>query len=178
MTIDIRPIRAEDYAAAHAFQCEYLDRESYEEFEARAKANPDLYLAAFAGGELIGIVYGHPSRREAGAAALQGIAVTLDETKRLARTGIGSRLIASFEEAVRRRGLREISLGAADDLKVELFYVKNGYLTNELVAMNADYEQLERAPIADYASGKERQEQLRSKHQAHQVIFIFGKIVG
>lgn len=178
MEIEIRAIRAEDHAVAHAFQCDYLDRESYEEFLQRSTGNPDLYLAAFAGDELVGIVYGHPSRRDASTAALQGIAVTLEETKQLARTGVGSRLNAAFEEAVRRRGMRRIDLGAADDLKVERFYLKNGYNPYELVAMDANYEQVERAAVADYASGKELQEQLRTKHQAQQVIFIFDKIIG
>lgn len=178
MTIDIRPIHAEDYAAAHAFQCEYLDRESYEEFNYRVEDYPDLYLGAFADGELVGVIYGQPWQRTESTALLQGIAVTLDETKQLARTGIGSRLIAAFEESVRRRGLRRIDLGAADDWKVERFYLKNGYSPYELVAMDANDDQLERLPVTDYASGKELQEQLRCKHRAKQVIFIFDKILG
>ncbi|WP_308639725.1 GNAT family N-acetyltransferase [Paenibacillus silvisoli] len=171
----IRRIHPEDYERAHAFQCEYLDPESFENFNERLANHHDLYFAAYVADELIGVCYGNPSRRNETLINLQGIAVTHEEGKQLLRTGIGSRLIAQFEDAVRSKGYRSIGLGSAEDLKVERFYVKNGYLPIELVAKGPQHQEYERVPVADYEAGKELQQELRRRHDASEVIFIFEK---
>lgn len=174
----IRSIQKEDYEKAHAFQCEYLDYESFDECVARMEANPGLYLTAFHEEELVGICYGHPSNRGESAINLQGIAVNLDESKSYARKGIGSALMKQFEKAVKEKGYHKIGLGCADDLKVEHFYLKNGFYPFELVAKSEQGEEHARVNVSDYARGKGIQEQLRQKYKPKEVIFIFEKQIG
>lgn len=175
LTIAIRPVQAADYASVYAFQQEYLDSESYEAFIRRVEQPAGLYFAAYQGQQLAGIIYGNSSRRTAGNYVLEGVAVNLDTTLGLARQGIGSQLMQTFETAARQAGAHSIGVGSADDLKVERFYLKNGYQPVELVAKNADNRELERVAISDYETGKQRQEQLRTQYAAKEVIFIFAK---
>lgn len=176
--MQIRPVDEKDYAKVHAFQCEYLNREPFHDFVHRVEANPDLYLGAFDGDELIGICYGHPSHKMESAINLQGIAVSLDESKGYARKGNGSKLIAAFEEAVKSRGCSLVDLGAADDLKVEHFYLKNGYQPYELAAKIPGRVEIERVSVDDYQQGQVIREQLRRQYQPKEVIFIFQKRLG
>lgn len=173
ITIDV--VKEWDYKRVYEFQCEYLDQESYEEFHHRVKANPDLYLGAFIEGDLAGICYGEPTMRDKSCINLQGIAVSLDETKGYARKGIGSRLLKSFEEAVKQREYKKIGVGSADDKKVENFYLKNGFLPIELVAKGQAAEEYERVKVTDYESGLHKKQDLYEKYQPFEVIFIFEK---
>lgn len=175
ISVEIRPIKQKDYKKVHKFQSEYLDKESFKDFVKRVKANPDLYLVAFDGNFLVGICYGHPSDRVGGAVDLQGIAVSLDETKGYARKGIGSKLIEKFAEVAKKKGFRKIGVGSSDDSKVESFYLKNGFRPFELVAKGEDHKEFERVKIKDYKSGKIKQKALRKKHKSKEVIFIFQK---
>ena len=104
--------------------------------------------------------------------------MNLDGRKDYARRGIGSKLISHFEEAVKRKGNDQMGVGSADDLKVEHFYLKNGFKPCELVAKGANHEEYERVTINDYESGKLQQQTLRKKHNAKEVIFIFEKLIG
>jgi len=175
MNIEINPIKKEDYEKAYAFQCEYLDDESIQEFTLRVESNYDLYLVAMNDRELVGVCYGSPSKRDIQAIQLDGIAVNLDKEKGYARKGIGSQLIEEFEKAVEHLGYTKLNLGSADDVKVERFYLKNGFQPYELVAKNYNHEELERVNIEDYETGKRIKEQLRLKHNPDEVIFIFHK---
>lgn len=177
MNIKIRPIEKEDYQRVHSFQCEYLDKESFHEFVTRVEANPDLYIAAFDENQLVGICYGHRSYKAESAINLQGIAVNLDETKSYARKGIGSTLINEFEKAAKAKGFRKIDVGSADDLKVEHFYLKNGFNPYELVYKGQHGEENERVKISNYESGNVIKEEIRRKHKPKQVIFIFEKLI-
>ena len=58
--------------------------------------------------------------------------------------------------------LMEISLGSADDPKVEAFYYKNGYRPIEIVAK-------------DKAGYEKELEKLRRRHNPQEAIFIFEK---
>ncbi|GMA60394.1 N-acetyltransferase [Alicyclobacillus fastidiosus] len=176
--IEVRTIEQHDYERAHAFQSEYLDREKFPEFVQRVAANPDLYFVAVNGDELIGICYGHPSKKDESVITLQGIAVDLNETKGYARVGIGSRMIRVFESAVKTRGYRKIAVGSADDPTVEKFYLKNGFKPTELVAKGLHYEEYERISIDDYEVGNVRREELWRKYAPKEVIFIFEKSIG
>lgn len=175
VSVTINPVQAADYADVYAFQQEYLDSEPYEAFIQRVEHPSALYFAAYQGQQLAGIIYGEPSRRAEHQYLLQGVAVNLDTALGLARQGIGSRLMQTFESAARLAGGHFIGVGSADDLKVEHFYLKNGFQPIELVAKSVDYRELERVSIHNYEAGKQLQEQLRAKHSAHEVIFIFDK---
>lgn len=173
--ITIRPVQAADYAAVYAFQQEYLESKSYEALLRRGDHPGVLYFAAYQDQHLAGIIYGVPSRKSEHDYVLQGVAVNLDASLGLGRQGIGSRLLQTFEEAARQTGACYVSVGSADDLKIEQFYLKNGYHPIELVAKGADYDELERVPVHDYEAAKILQEQLRKHYAAHEVIFIFSK---
>ncbi|WP_274361762.1 GNAT family N-acetyltransferase [Paenibacillus thermotolerans] len=175
MTIEIRQLRETEFEAARAFQCEYLDHETEAQFAERVRAYPDLYAAAFRDGELLGVCYGQP--RTGAEATLQGIAVSLDPSKNAARRGIGSSLVRAFEKASAARGYSKISLGSADDIKVEHFYLKNGFRPIELAAFGPNHEQYERTPVGDYEAGKMLREKLRLTYDAANIIFIFEKEV-
>jgi len=177
LAVRIRPVVQTDLPIVRPFQCEYLDRESEEDWLRRVEDHSGLYLAAFAGEELAGVCYGHPSRHWSGAADLQGIAVKLDKRKPYARRGIGSRLLRAFERACATRGYRRIGVGSADDPQVEAFFRSNGYRPVEIVAKDARGRELARVGIrAEEAdSARELKEAMRRKFGAAEVIFIFGK---
>lgn len=118
---------------------------------------------------------GEPSRRVPGAFAVQGVAVDLTPAKQCARRGIGSALLRAFGREAASLGYRLLDVGAADDERVERFYLKNGFLPYELVAKGTDGLERARAPIADYREGKRLQHELRNRHEAGEVIFIFRK---
>jgi len=177
LTVQIRPAAISDLPIVHPFQCDYLHRESAEDWKRRLADVPGMYLAAFADEDLAGVCYGQPSRRREDAADLQGIAVNLDHRKPYARRGIGSRLLRAFERVCAERGFRRIGVGSADDPRVESFYQANGYRPVELVAKDAEGRELERVDIRAEAAEQaaERKEELRRKHGAAEVIFIFEK---
>lgn len=178
MNIIIRTIKKEDFQRVHAFQCEYLDNESYNDFVTRIHTNPELYLVAFDEVELVGICYGHPSYNFESAINLQGIAVNIDERKGYARKGIGSMLIEEFEKVVKVKGYKKIDVGCADDIKVECFYLKNRFHPYELVAKGQHHEEYERVKISsNYELGQITKEELRKKYKPKEVIFIFGKLI-
>lgn len=177
MAIQVRAIEGHDFERVHAFQCEYLDSEGFHEFTKRVAINPDLYLVAVDGSELVGICFGHPSNRDISVMNLQGIAVNLDDTKGYARIGIGSTLMRAFESAVKKRGYKKIGVGSADDPKVEAFYLKNRFKPIELVAKDLHYEEIERVKVENFETGNVVREDLCRKHSPREVIFIFEKVV-
>ena len=175
MTYKIERLSNEFYEKAHSFQCEYLDQEDYSTFSKRVNNDPDLYLIAKYKDELAGLCYGHANENDNLHIHLQGIAVDLDKAKGIARKGIGSALLKSFEDTARDKGYRLISLGAADNEKVEAFYLKNGYIAYELVAKDGPGIEYAREPINGYLEGKLLQKNLREKYKPREVIFIFKK---
>lgn len=175
MDIRIRAIKEADYLSAYGFQNEYLDQEDYPGFIRRVEADPDFYIGAFLQEELVGICYGEPSKKCPGAVCLQGIAVTLDEKKGLARRGIGSLMLQRFEEIARDKGYNKISLGSADDAKVEKFYLKNGFHPCELVAKGSAYEEYARMHVDSYETGLKLKTELYHKYNPNEVIIIFEK---
>lgn len=175
--IIIRNIQKKDYKQAHKFQVEYLDDEAYENFTKRVESNPDLYLCALDGDMVIGVCYGHSSQKIKDAIQLQGIAVNLDTTKGYSRQGIGSKMIKIFEQAVKKRRCNKIDVGSADDVKVEKFYLKNGFKPYELVVFGPEHKEIKRVNVDDYESGKVKQAELRKKCNPKEVIFIFKKMI-
>lgn len=177
MNITVRTIKKRDYQRVRAFQCEYLDQESIDEFVIRIEANPELYILAFDEDELVGVCYGHPSNKGESTLILQGIAVNLDENEGYARKGIGTLLIREFEEIAKVKGYSKIGVGCADDLKVESFYLKSGFSPCELVAKGQHGEEYQRVKISNYEFGKKTKEKIRKKYKPKEVIFIFEKVV-
>ncbi|HZK35162.1 MAG TPA: GNAT family N-acetyltransferase [Bacillota bacterium] len=152
-----------------------MDKEDYPLFLKRVEENPDFYLVAIANNELVGLCYGAPSDKTESALHLQGIAVSLDESKDLARRGIGSSLLSTLEKAAKSKGFISVGLGAADDVGVEAFYLKNAYRPYELVAKSNSGLEYARISIDDYESGKAHKPRLKDKYNTSEVIFIFKK---
>ncbi|SFS72856.1 GNAT family N-acetyltransferase [Paenibacillus sp. BC26] len=178
MEKEIRLIEESDYEQAHAFQCEYLDVENFEDFMQRVKSDPDLYLVTVVGSEVVGICYGSPSKRNDAVINLNGIAVNLDDSKPYARVGLGTNMLRFFETAVKKRSYQTIGVGSAADPKVEAFYIKNGFNPKELVVKGSNLEELERVRVDDFESGILRREELKRKYNPREVIFILEKDLG
>jgi methylase of polypeptide subunit release factors len=174
-SITVGTVNPADYAAVHSFQCEYLDQEDFGAFSARMQACPEMYLAAFHGEKLVGICYGQPWWKNQKVLQLQGIAVNLDETLGYARKGIGSWMLREIENIARTKRFSIVEVGSADDGKVEQFYLRNGYKPFELVAKGPSGKEYERVSVTNYETAKLIQTELRGKHDAREVIFIFGK---
>ncbi|SEM79514.1 GNAT family N-acetyltransferase [Paenibacillus sp. OV219] len=177
MEKEIRFIKEMDYETAHALQCEYLDRETFEDFLQRVKSDPDLYFVTVDGSEVVGVCYGSPSKKNEAVINLNGIAVNLDHSKNYARVGLGTNLLLIFEKAVKQRGYNKIGVGSADDPKVEAFYLKNGFKPTELVVIGSNHEEMDRIRVNDFESGILRREELRRSYNPREVIFILEKYI-
>ena len=171
--ISVRPIAPADYDQAYALQQEYLDVEPQAKFIARIETQPELYLVALDGCAVVGVCYGGPSAKVPSTCHVQGIAVNLDQSLHYARKGIGSKMLSVFRTTAVRLGYQELGLGAAEDEKVEKFYLKNRFMAFELVAKQASGVEIARIPILDYESGVILREDLRRRYQPHEIIFIF-----
>lgn len=166
----IRQVTEQEYEKVHEMQCVYLDVEDRDAFRKRVAENPDLYLAAWDGEELLGMCYG--KIKPAGNAVLSGICVDLDNH---ARMGVGSALLRELERILLRRGLCEYSVGSADDPKVERFYLKNGFQPIELVAWDKDGKKYIQEEVSSYEEGQRLRDQLSEKMGHREGIFIFRK---
>lgn len=176
--ISVRPIAPGDYDQAYALQQEYLDEEPRAKFIARIETQPKLYLVALDGCTVVGVCYGGPSAQVPSTCHVQGIAVNLDQNLKYARRGIGSKMLSVFRTMATRLGYQELGLGAAEDEKVEKFYLKNGLMAFELVAKQANGVEIARVPILDYESGVILREDLHRRYQPHEVIVIFRQPLG
>lgn len=167
--METKIIPQEDLEKAFQINSQYLG-DSRTDFFNWQKSYPNLFVGVYEKKELIGICYGHYENKHK-CIILQGIA-TIDK---FLRKGVGSILIQFFERQVHNEGFSTIGLGCADDEKTERFYLKNGFKPIELVAKTKDHTELERIKIADYRSGKIKQQELRKKYNPEEVIFIFEK---
>lgn len=174
MALNIHAIRASEYEDTYAFQREYgLSDESFTAFKSRVERYPEYYLTACDVDKIVGVCFGTPSAKEMSTVILQGIAVNLDKSKHYARVGIGSKMLRQFEDGMAHLGYQKIGVGAAEDEKVERFYLKNGYHAVQLVAKTVDGKELERVDASSYESGLQTRVQLHRAKDVHEVIFIF-----
>ncbi len=173
MNLIVRTIKPKDFKAAYRLQSEYLDSEMFEEFVHRVDENPELYLIALDDAKVIGVCYGKEHRHLDSTAVLEGIAVNLNERHGYARKGVGSKLLEHFKGAVKEIGLGRVSVGSAEDPKVEHFYLKNRFKPKELVAKDEKGNDISRVSIGDYELGKIERERLRKRLIAKEIIFIF-----
>ena len=189
--MNTRHLLPADLETAFAINEEYLSASRDAFFQWYAE-NPDLFVGIFDGEDLIGICYGMNWRRQLEYVVLEGIATLVSYW----RSGAGSQLIQFFEEQVRRRGQRGITVGVAADLKTENFYLKNGYQPTRLCAKvprqalppiytELGYEFCEVREegddvilyIATTMHDKHLQAKLKADLGAHEVIFIMEKAV-
>lgn len=163
-----------DLVEIFKFQCQYFDKESYEEFYQRIVNKDAVYLAGYIDQQLVGICYGEIRRPEV-EYCLQGIGIDHGNDGKYLRKGLGSTLLQQFEEKVKHKGYRIISLGSADDPKVEAFYYKNKYEPIEIVAKDKDGNEIERVKINKGADCEKEREKMRQRNNPQEAIFIFEK---
>ena len=113
----------EDLKKFWEFQINYLGDKSFEYLQGKYSKNKDFFIECFEREELIGIAYGvlfKPDEIE-----LRGIA-TKDEFK---RKGIAKQMLGFFENIVKEKGFKKVSLGAAKGPNENVigFYLKYGY---------------------------------------------------
>lgn len=94
--------------------------ESLETVRKWHREHPELFVGAYEGGNLVGYCLGIQRTEEA--IELNGIAV--EEAHQ--RQGIGTELLATFEDQVASLGFQRINLGSAGGY-VDEFYLQNGY---------------------------------------------------
>jgi len=119
--VEIRTVRESELDAFRRLHEVYVDRdESVETLRDRHRARPELFVAAYDDGELVGGCLGDPRSDET--VELAGIAVERSHQCR----GIGAALLSTFEDRAASLGFRRITLGSAGGY-VDEFYVENGY---------------------------------------------------
>lgn len=126
---EIRTVREDELAAAWAFEVDYVGSdESFEAFRERYRECPELFLACFEDGELLGVASGRPTRPEETPGdpdADERVSLTAIGTRNDREgEGIGTRLLRTFEE---RAGAYGDYVGMAAAGNVEGFYEQAGY---------------------------------------------------
>ena len=99
---------------------EFLGQSGADALLADFAAYPGLAIALIIDGTLAGVAFGHPDGEDG--ATLEGI--TVDDA--YTAHGLGSLLLARFEQAAADAGYRDVNLGSGGGY-VEHFYLKNGY---------------------------------------------------
>jgi predicted N-acetyltransferase YhbS len=188
MAVEIRSATPADETAALALVGDLLPgmEEAFLRCAARA---PELALVAVDGGDVVGVCFAEVPHEGEGV-VLDGLAV--DGTR--SREGLGTRLLAAFEERVAAAGFARVSLGSAEGY-VEEFYLQNGYIPVEFQVTTTEEEpplddalevmrfrESDDALVLNVASEngytQAEKERIREMTSAHEVIFIFEKRLG
>jgi GNAT superfamily N-acetyltransferase len=118
--VSVRPVSEAGFDAVAEMHHACIDDRPRETLRSWYDARPGLFRGAYDRGDLVGFALGR--HREGDTAELVGIAVEDAYT----RQGVGSRLLASFEDAADALGFERVSLGSAGGY-VDEFYLANGY---------------------------------------------------
>ena len=124
-------LRREQLAAAAGLAAELLGQSGADALQADFAAFPELAIALTVDGAVAGVAFGHPDRGDG--ATLEGITVDDAHTA----CGLGSLLLARFEQAAADGGYQDVNLGSAGGY-VEHFYLKNGYQQAEYMVIIPD----------------------------------------
>lgn len=130
---EIRTVRESDLPAFRRLHNRYVGRdESLETVRNWYRELSDLLLGAYDEDSLVGHGLGRPHSDDR--LELAGISVVGPHR----RQGIGSALLAAFEERAGELGFQQVSLGSAGG-DVDQFYLENGYEPESvLVRLDAD----------------------------------------
>jgi len=85
-------------------------------------AAPRLTFCCEAASEIVGVCFGYPSSTGDATVILEGLAVRAARRGR----GLGTRMLAHFEEAAGEEGYADVQLGATEDAATR-FYLRRGY---------------------------------------------------
>jgi GNAT superfamily N-acetyltransferase len=185
MAVEIRSPAPADEAGALALVGSLLPGME-EAFGACVARAPELALVAVQGTEVVGVCFAAVPHEGEGV-VLDGLAV--DGAR--VREGLGSRLLAAFEERVAAAGFTRVSLGSAEGY-VEDFYLQNGYIPVEFQVTTAEgeppldeslevlrFREADEALVLNVASEhgytQAEKERIRELTSAHEVIFVFEK---
>lgn len=131
--MDIRELTADDYDAIVTLWRESglshrpLGRDSRSELRRQMRLIPDLFLGAFEGSELVGVVIGTDDNRKGW---VNRLAVRPDRR----RKGIGTALMLELEMRLKKRGNRIIGALIETPNRVsESFFEKMGYEPSESI---------------------------------------------
>jgi predicted N-acetyltransferase YhbS len=188
MVIEIRSATPADEAGALALVGTLLPG-MQDAFRACVARAPELALVAVDGADVVGVCFAEVPHVGEGV-VLDGLAVDGTRT----REGVGSLLLAAFEERVAAVGFGRVSLGSAEGY-VEDFYLQNGYVPVEFQVTTAEEEppldeslevlrfrETDEALVLNLASEngytRAEKERIRELTSAHEVIFVFEKRLG
>lgn len=131
------PLTVQQVARAAELAEEFLGGQSgVDALAASFAGHPELAIALTIDGTVEGVAFGHPDGE--GGAMLEGITVDDAHTAH----GLGSLLLARFEQAAADAGCRNVNLGSGGGY-VEHFYLRNGYRQTEyLIAIPGGDRQL------------------------------------
>lgn len=127
------PLTADQLAAAAELATEFLDESGAAGLASDFAAHPELAVTLTVDGVVAGVAFGHPDG--GGGATLEGI--TVDDA--YTACGLGSLLLARFEQAAACAGYRDVNLGSGGGY-VEHFYIKNGYRQTEYMVVIPDVD--------------------------------------
>jgi GNAT superfamily N-acetyltransferase len=114
--------------AAAELAAEFLGQSGASALLADFAAFPAPAIALTLGGTVVGVAFGHPDGEDG--VTLEGIAVDDEHTAH----GLGSLLLARFEQAAADAGYRNVNSGSGGGY-VEHFYLRNGYRQAEYMVM-------------------------------------------
>jgi len=188
IVLEFKTIPDKDLDEVIKLHREYVDENVKSEEIMRAyEKYSDLFVGCYHDGKLVGICIPDVLRGEL---YLKSMAVKHEYW----RKGIGSKLLGLFEERLRGRGIKRISVGSAPITWVERFYLKNGYKPVRILVRlklsnpsrnynNADFEiaesRIEGNHKIIYINEKrydpEIRERVRKVLNAEEALYIFEK---
>lgn len=168
MEIVVKVLPKEDLKDFWKIQKEYLDNYTFDYVKKNYAENKDLYIGCYVKGELAGIAYGSIKKD---VVILQGIGVK----HKYWRMGLGTKIIHFFHKQANKTGKKIVSVGSAEDDKVEKFYLKNGYKPVLIQAKGKNHFLYAEEKVRGYKTGLKKRDELRKKYNPKEVIFIMDK---
>ncbi len=129
--ITCAPLTPAQLESARDLAAEFLGESAAHALMAGLGAHPELAFVLSVDGTVAGVAFGHPDAE--GGVTLEGIAIAGPHAGR----GLGSTLLARFEQAAAAAGYSNVNLGSGPGY-VERFYLKNGYRQTEYMVVIPD----------------------------------------
>jgi ribosomal protein S18 acetylase RimI-like enzyme len=149
--VDVRSVPEADFDAVYDLLCDRVGDRDRDVVRDWYDDRPELFRAAHDPGDgIVGFALGR--EHSDASAELAGIGVQASHTRR----GIGSMLLAAFEDAAADAGYGCVTLGSAGGY-VDDFYLENGYEPESILVRKDPDERLDEYRDLDYAILRERE---------------------